>query len=54
MEHQTTRQEDRRSDEQGGRAGWPGAPEAPLSHERVRELLGWNLLHGLPDRRSAA
>jgi len=27
---------------------------APLSHARVRELLGWNLLQGLPDQRSCA
>lgn len=36
--------------------GAPAAPAdtAPLSHERVRELLGWNLLHGMPDQRSCA
>jgi hypothetical protein len=35
--------------------GAPTAPDsAPLSHERVRELLGWNLLHAMPDQRSGA
>lgn len=34
-------------------AAAPG-DSAPLSHERVRELLGWNLLHGMPDERSGA
>ena len=57
MEHQTIAQHSGRPGPRQPRqqraATHPAPEHEPLSHERVRELLGWRMLQGEPDDRSA-